>query len=193
MRQKKQWLERTRPDIACSTEKLSQVTESIFNKERQDCVKQLNKIVSHVHKNADVVLRYPKLDKESLRLRVYADASFASNRDETSQLGFLTFLADKHDQCQQMAWASYKLKRVTRSVLGAETMALADAFYAAYSLKHDMQGISQKEAPITLYTDNTVHRLAVPIRRYYQIIYAKGEAAGHRHRGNERCIQKERG
>jgi hypothetical protein len=53
-----------------------------------------------VHKNADVVLRYPKLDKESLRLRVYADASFASNRDETSQLGFVIFLADKHEQCQ---------------------------------------------------------------------------------------------
>jgi hypothetical protein len=38
-------------------------------------------------------------------------------------------------------------------VLGAETMALADAFDAAYSLKHDMQGMLQKEVPITLYTD----------------------------------------
>jgi DNA polymerase III alpha subunit len=45
MRQKMQWLGHTRPDIACSTAKLSQVTESIFNKERQDCVKQLKKTV----------------------------------------------------------------------------------------------------------------------------------------------------
>jgi hypothetical protein len=53
-----------------------------------------------------------------------------------------------------MVWTSIKAKRVTRSVLGAETMALADAFDAAYSLKLDMQGMLQKELPITLYTDS---------------------------------------
>jgi hypothetical protein len=152
MRQKMQWLGHTSPDIACVTAKLAQITESIFNRERKDCIKQLNKTVSHVHKNPDVVLKCPKLNKDSLRLRVYADASFASNWDATSQLGFVIFLADKHENCQPMVWASCKSKRVTRSVLGAETMALADAFDAAYSLKHDMQGMGmlQKEVPITL-------------------------------------------
>jgi hypothetical protein len=53
-----------------------------------------------------------------------------------------------------MVWTSYKEKRVTRSVLGAETMALDDAFYAEYSLKHDVQGMPQQEVPITLYTDS---------------------------------------
>jgi hypothetical protein len=64
---------------------------------------------------------------------VNADASFASNPDETSQLGFVNFQADKHDNCQPVVWASCKAKRVTRSVLGAETVALADGFDAAYS------------------------------------------------------------
>jgi hypothetical protein len=104
--------------------------------------------------NPDVVLKYPKLDKDSLHLRVYADTSFASNRDDTSQLGFEIFLADKHDNCQPMVWPSYKSKRVTRSVLGAETMALANAFDAAYSLNHDMQGMLQMGVPITLYIDS---------------------------------------
>jgi hypothetical protein len=84
---------------------------------------------------------------------VYVDTSFASNRDEISQLGFVIFLVDKHYQFQPDGVASYKEKRVTRSVLGAETMALADAFDAAYSLKHDVQGMLQQEVPITLYTD----------------------------------------
>jgi hypothetical protein len=133
---------------------MAQITDSIFNRGRKDCIKQLNKTVSHVHMNPDVVLKYPKLDKDSLRLRMSADASFASNRDETSQLGFVIFLSDKHDNCQPMVWASYKAKRVTRSVPGAETMALAEAFDAAYSHKHDVQGILKKEVPITLYTDS---------------------------------------
>jgi hypothetical protein len=139
MRQKIQWLGHTRPDIACSTANLAQIMESVFNRERKDCIEQLNKTVSHVHKNPDVVLKYTKLDKDSLLLRVYAAARFESNRDETLQLGFVFFLADKHDNCQPMVWSSYKAIIVTRSVLGAETMALADAFDAAYSLKHDMQ------------------------------------------------------
>jgi hypothetical protein len=61
------------------------------------------------------------------------------------------FLADKHDNCQPMVWASYKAKRVTRSVLGAETMALSDVFDVAYSLKEDMQDMLQKEVPIALH------------------------------------------
>jgi hypothetical protein len=81
MRQRMQWSRHTRPDIACSTAKLAQITESIFNRERKDCIKQISKTVSHVHKNSDVVLKYPKLDKDSLRPRVYADALFVSSRD----------------------------------------------------------------------------------------------------------------
>jgi hypothetical protein len=113
MRKNVQWLGHTRPDIACSTKKLAQINESIFNRERKDCIKQLNKTVSHVQKNPDVVLNYPKLDMDLLRLRVYADASFASNRDEASQLALVIFLADKHDNCQPIVWSSYKEKRVT--------------------------------------------------------------------------------
>jgi hypothetical protein len=114
----------------------------------------LNKILSHLARVPHLPLKYPKLDLDSLRLRVCADASFGSNADGSSQLGYCIFLADKHGKCQLLTWSSHKSKRVTRSVAGAETMALADAFDSAYSLKHDLQAMLCREVPITVYTDS---------------------------------------
>jgi hypothetical protein len=63
-------------------------------------------------------------------------------------------MADKNNTCQPMLWSSRKSRRITRSVVGSETMALADAFDAAYSLKHDLQSILQRKIPITIFTDS---------------------------------------
>jgi hypothetical protein len=43
---------------------------------------------------------------------------------------------------------------VTRSVLGSETMALADAFDMAYALKHDIETIVKQNVPIVILTDS---------------------------------------
>lgn len=69
-----------------------------------------------------------KLDRKPLHLRVYVDASFASNADCISQLGYIFLLADKSGKCNILHYASYKSRRVRRSVLGAEVYAFADAF-----------------------------------------------------------------
>jgi hypothetical protein len=74
--------------------------------------------------------------------------------DGSSQLGYIIFLADGNGACQPMFWSSHKSRRVTRSVLGSETMALADAFDMAYALKHDMDMIIKQKVPIVILTDS---------------------------------------
>jgi hypothetical protein len=85
---------------------------------------------------------------------LYTDASYANNFDGSSQLGYIIFLADASGKCQPIVWSSHKFCRVTRSVLGSETMAFADGFDAAYSLKHDVQTILKRSVDILMYTDS---------------------------------------
>ena len=61
------------------------------------------------------------------------------------------FLADKNDKCQPLYWSSHKSKRVSRSDLGSETMAFADAFDMKFAIKKDM--INQP-LPIVMRTES---------------------------------------
>jgi hypothetical protein len=45
-------------------------------------------------------------------------------------------------------------KILTRSVLGSETMALADAFDMAFTIRHDLQNITRLQIPIIVLTDS---------------------------------------
>ena len=76
------------------------------------------------------------------------------NEDKSSQLGYFIFLSDKSKYCQPIFWSSYKSKRVTRSVLGSEVMAFADAFDMAYTIKYDLQIMLNKIIPISMLTDS---------------------------------------
>lgn len=85
---------------------------------------------------------------------MYSAASYADNRDASSQLGYIVFLCDKSNTAQPIAWSSHKSKRATRSVLGSETMALADGFDAAYALRHDIERMTGKRIPLSVFTDS---------------------------------------
>lgn len=148
------WITNTRPDITCAVAKAVQVTEKQFSAAPGACVKALNAIHKHLRTVPDLPLRFPKLDRKTLQLRVYSDASFASNTDGSSHLGYIIFLTDASGTCQPLYWSSHKSKRVTRSFLGSETMALADAFDMAYALKHDIQRMIKQNVPIRILTDN---------------------------------------
>lgn len=181
LRQKIRWLSKqSRPDVSCAAAKAAQVTEDLFKADANGHRKVINKIVQHLHQHPETVFQFPKLDKDSLHLRVFADASFAENVDNTSQLGCFVFMADKSDQCTPLVWSSYKAKRVTRSVLGAETLALADGFDAAYSLQHhvghdDLQRlVSGQTVPVSIFTDsmslfNIVTRHTIPTEKWLSI------------------------
>jgi hypothetical protein len=54
----------------------------------------LNKRIQWQIQNAARGLRFVQLNKESLQLLVFTDASFANNKDLSSQIGYILVLAN---------------------------------------------------------------------------------------------------
>jgi hypothetical protein len=140
----------TRPDVTCAVNLLSQVTAN--EAEEADYV-ALDEVIDRL-RSIDVALQFPKLDLYSLKIHLYADASFAGNKDLTSQLGFFIVLVDNFAKCAVIEWASVKSKRVCRSVLGAELYACAHGYDAAVSIKHSLDQLLGRNVDIVLHTDS---------------------------------------
>lgn len=81
-----------------------------------------------------VCLKFPNLDLYQSSLVVYSDASYGNLPDGSSQGGYIVFLRDKSGKCAPLAWSSAKIKRIARSTLAAECMALQDGADAAVLL-----------------------------------------------------------
>ena len=115
----------------------------------------LNKIVSKLH-SSSLKLHFPAMPGfEACFLECYTDASFANLSDGSSQGGFVIFLGSSEGSRCPLYWESRKIRRVVKSTLAAETLALIDgAETAVYigKLIHDINdGVN---IPIYCYTDN---------------------------------------
>jgi len=108
---------------------LTQGNQSRFEENRRDVIKATNRVIGFVKDNA-VTARFPKLELSSLRVIGISDASFATNYDSSSQLGYIVFIADAKGRAIPIFFKSYKARRVTRSVMGAELIAFSDMFDA---------------------------------------------------------------
>jgi hypothetical protein len=97
---------------------------------------------------------YLPLDFPSARIVVYADASYASNVDRTSQIGYVISLVDKNAVSHLLAFCSKKSPRVITSIFSGEAIALALAFSHAYTLQHDIGRMAGSQLPIHLRTDS---------------------------------------
>lgn len=94
----------------------------------------MNDIIKHLQKFPNLWIKYNKLDINSLQLTVLSDGSFSGNEDGSSQVEYMIFLTDKYNNANLEDYASMKSRRVVRSVIGAETFALADSCDAAILL-----------------------------------------------------------
>ena len=151
IRAKLSWLSHTRPDRCCAINRAAQVTEANFSR---NSLRELNNAIVHVLNTKEVKLTYPKLHEDSLHLRAYADASFATNYDMSSQLGYLILLCDMNDRCHVLAYKSRKSRRVVRSIMAGETYAFADALDFTLSVRHDLTTIYNRRIPISMFTDS---------------------------------------
>jgi len=118
------WLAHSRPDVLYEVSQLTQVTQSRFEENRRDVIKATNRVIGFVKENA-VAVRFPKLELSSLRVVGISDASFATNYDSSSQLGYIVLIADAKGRAIPIFFKSYKARRVTRSVMGAELIAFS--------------------------------------------------------------------
>jgi hypothetical protein len=80
-------------------------------------------------------LTFVPLDISSLSLLVFTNASFAINKDLSSQIGFIIALTDRNQSVNILHWSLIKCKRVTRSVLASKLYALAYGFDIGAAIK----------------------------------------------------------
>ena len=107
----------------------------------------VNKIISRVQ-SIDSSLTFPVLDEESLKITVYADASFNSLPKGGSQGAQLVLLTDKYRNCSPIGWNSSRLRRVVRSALGAETLAFCDGCELAFYIADNTSALQHKEQKV---------------------------------------------
>ena len=118
-------------------------------------VARLNKVVKQI-KNSNSNLTFPVLNINQVKLIVYTDASFNNLPNGGSQAGHIVFLSDSTGRSCPIAWSSAKIKRVVRSTLAAETLALADGYSTAVYLQKLLSRIlpSIEKETICAITDN---------------------------------------
>ena len=146
------WLStQTRPDISFAVSQLS----SNFNKATMKHVNQANKIVRRCHQHK-VHMLFPKFDLSKIKVRCYGDASFGKMEDGGSQGGVFVEIVSE-GQTAPVAWYSKKIRRVVKSTLAAETLAIAEAVEAGYlisTLLSDIVYEGTQKIELEAVTDN---------------------------------------
>ena len=74
-------------------------------------------------------------DVSKASLGCYIDASFANLKDAGSQGGFIVFIVGRNQKYAPLMWQSRKIKRVVKSTLAAETMALLEGTESCFLIK----------------------------------------------------------
>ena len=141
----------TRPDIAYEACELS----VSFQKATISDLTRLNKLVERVVREP-LSLFFPRLHSiEHCKLVCYTDAAFANLPNGGSQGGFVLFLVDDRGNRCPIFWQTRRLKRVVKSTLAAETMALLEGAEAAiYILGMVNKVLGDNNITITCITDN---------------------------------------
>ena len=116
--------------------------------------KALNKRLEWQINNLRKGLKFVKLDTSTLQLLVFTDASFANNKDLSSQMGYVIVLTDATKKANVIHWSSVKCKRVTRSVLASELYGIAHGFDIGTAIKSTIDKILQINLPLILCTDS---------------------------------------
>lgn len=153
MRMKLGWLANTRPNVLFEIATLAQVTLEHFDSNRKECLRRLNRAVRYAV-NHRIALAIPKLESKSVRVVGFSDASFANNRDLSTQLGHIVLLVDRHGNSAPLIFKSYKSRRITRSAMAGEVIAFADMSDAAVTLSKELGRVLSRRISIQLLTDS---------------------------------------
>ncbi|CAE7020321.1 hypothetical protein PTTW11_03045 [Pyrenophora teres f. teres] len=121
---------------------------------------------SYQKKNVARGLSYVPVKMEDLKLYAMVDASFANNKDMSSQIEYVIILGNEITSSDSsfkirsniVHWSSTKCKRVTRSVLASEIYAMAHGVDIALAIGTTIDMIidqlSLPKVPIVAYTDS---------------------------------------
>ncbi|XP_066911985.1 uncharacterized protein [Clytia hemisphaerica] len=121
----------TRPDILFDCCELASKMKNATVADILDANKVLKKLQN------DVMIKLPPLkDINHLKFVVHSDASYANLNDGGSQGGYIILLSDDiSKKLSPIAWQSKRIKRVVKSTLAAEMLALVEAAESCYWLQ----------------------------------------------------------
>ena len=117
-------------------------------------MKELNKRLSQQIQNSYKGLKFVKLEAKTLQLLVFIDASFANNKDLSSQIGYVIILANATKKANVIYQSLIKCKRVTRSVLASKLYRMAYSFNIAVAIKSIVDKVLQINLLLVLCTDS---------------------------------------
>jgi len=147
-----QWTaKQTRPDVAYTACDLS---TRIKNSTVAD-IKRANKQLKQMQENKVNLLIADTGSLEFSSLLLFCDASHGNLSGGGSQGGFVIFLQGSNDNLSPpLIWRSHKLKRVVKSAMGAETMALLEGAEYVMLIKTIIKEITLIDLPIICISDN---------------------------------------
>ena len=143
----------SRPDIAYDTRVLS----TRINSAKLQDIYRANKVVKHLN-SEEMVLKFPKFpNTRELKLLVFADASFANLTNGSSQAGFIILLSDQ-ESCSPLIWNSFRIRRIVKSTLAAETLSVSEALDSAHLFSRTYGEVIHNKPdatiPIICFTDS---------------------------------------
>ena len=145
-----QWAaKQTRPDVAFSGCQLS----TKVNQATHSDIKKANKQLKLLQQKKIHIQIFSTGSMKSASLVLFSDASHGNLPGGSSQGGFIIFLQGQ-SRASPLIWRSHKLKRVVKSAMAAETMALLEGAEYAMLMKVLIKEITRVDVPITCITDN---------------------------------------
>lgn len=97
----------------------------------------MNNVLQYVFENP-IKIAIPKLDVEPLWVVFLSDASFANNRYNSTQLGFIVLIVDKFNKSVLVFFKSYKALVIVHSIPGVELIASSGMFDLTVSLDNKL-------------------------------------------------------
>eukprot|EP00170_Pyropia_yezoensis_P006207 contig_25257_g6226 len=102
-----------------------------------------------------ITLTFPKMNRDSLRVAVYADYSGSTvSAFAIHQVGYIIVLTDSTHRFAPLHWASHRPSRVRRGTTAGELLALADAVAAALDIRQLLEELMDQQNPPRAYTDS---------------------------------------
>lgn len=146
-----QWVaKQTRPDAAYTACELSTRVTSATVAD----VRRANKQLKNMQQYKVSVSISDTGDLTDASIMLYSDASHANLSGGGSQGGFLILLQGGNSKTAPLLWKSHKLKRVVKSAMGAETMALLEGAEHAILIKALILEITCIDLPLICISDN---------------------------------------
>lgn len=140
----------TRPDLAFELTELSTHFQSCTVND----IIQAQKLIMRIKSDMSKVC-FPDLGPvQNWKLMNFSDASFGNLCEGVSSArGSITFITG-NDRCAPVSWKSGKIKRVVKSTIAAEGLAICEGVADAVYLKSILSEIISAELPVTAKTDH---------------------------------------